>query len=294
MMKKTAGIILLVSAFLILTCKYSSALTFEFSKDKPGVKTFVSNYLKFTVEGENIINKLPSTFYIISWSPDDIPVVAAKVGKLEKTSGISPYLDRISGGKKAKSVTGPHNEKIFYNPNHQPEKKLLSSYSVWNGWIFIGNKKETIQTLLKQFKSTSDIVKTDAAVSAIKGWNGAGMKLWADNSDQHLSKLFEGQKTKILIPLIRDPRKVQYMAAAFTLTESKEMNGSIMVKPVNQQAVKDIEGDMRFIGETIRRRLTAVKTKYNGKIYTSDKGIFYEANIGNYLSAQGQIIQAEK
>ncbi len=293
-MKKTVGIILLVSVFLILTSKYTLALTFEFNKDKPGVKTFAQNYLKFTVDGENIINKLPSTFYIISWSSDDIPVVASKVGKMDGKTGIAPYLEKISGGKIAKSISGPHNEKIVYNPNRSADKKLLSSYATWNGWIFIGNKKETVSNLLKHYKTTADIVKTDSSASVIKGWNGAGMKLWADNSDQHLSKLFDGQKTKILIPLIRDPKKVQYMAGAFTLTESKEMNGTLMVKPVSQQAGKDVEGDLRFVGETIRRRLTAIKTKYNGKVYTSDKGIFYEANIGNYMSAQGQIVQTER
>ena len=293
-MKKAVGIILLIFVFLILTSKYTLALTFEFNKDKPGVKTFAQNYLTFPVDGENIINKLPSTFYIILWSPDDIPVVAAKVGKMDGKTGIAPYLEKISGGKTSKSIAGPHNEKIVYNPNRPADKKLLSSYSIWNGWIFIGNKKETVSNLLKHYKTTADILKADSSTSMIKGWNGAGMKLWADNSDQHLSKLFEGQKTKILIPLIRDPKKVQYMAGAFTLTESKEMNGTLIVKPVSQQAGKDVEGDLRFIGETIRRRLTAVKTKYNGKVSSSDKGIFYEANIGNYMSAQGQIVQTER
>lgn len=293
-MKKTAGITVLIFTYLILTCSYSLALTLEFSKDKPGVQAFVVQNLRFTADVDNIINKLPSKFYVISYSPDDIPVVAAKTGKMDKASGLTPYLVKISGGKNAKSISGPHNEKIIYNSGSLPEKKLLSSYAVWDGWIFIGNKKETILNVLKHFKSTSDISKTDKSVSAIKGWGGAGIKLWADNSDQHLNKLLEAQKNRILIPIFRNPNNITYMAGAFTLTNSKEMTCTLMVKPVSEQADKDVAGDFRFIGETIRRRLAAIKTKYNGKVYNSDKGIFYEAYIGNYQSAQGQIVQGEK
>lgn len=293
-MKKTAGISIIIFTFLILTCSYTLAFTLEFSKDKPGVQDFVAQNLRFTENVDNIINKLPSRFYVISYSADDIPVVAAKIGKIDKAPGLAPYLDKLSGGKTAKSVSGPHNEKIIYNPGSLPDKKLLSSYAVWDGWIFIGNRKETILNVLKQFKSTSDISKTDKAASAIKGWSGAGIKLWANNSDQHLTKLLETQKKSIMIPVFRNPNKITYMAGAFTLTKSKEMTCSLMVKPVNEQADKDVAGDFRFIGETIRRKLTAIKTKYDGKVYSSDKGIFYEAYLGNYQSAQGQIVQGEK
>lgn len=294
MMKKAIVLAVLLSFFFVFTGKESSALTFEFNKDKLGVKTFALKYLRFTVDGENIISRFPATFYVISVAPDDIPVLAAKVGKIDRKSGIGPYLEKIAGGKVAKSITGTHKEKIVYNPNRPPEKKMLSSYTVWNDWVFIGNKKETILNVLKPLKSPADIAKADKAVSSINGWSGAGMKLWADNSDQHLSKLLDGQKNRILIPLIRDPKKIQLLGGAFTLSESKEMKGTLFIKPVNQQATKALEGDVRFVGETIKRRLTAVKTPYTGKVSSSDNGIFFEATIGNYMSAQGQIVQAER
>ena len=294
MIRRAIVLAVLLSIFFVFTGKDSSALTFEFSKDKPGVKTFALKYLRFTVEGENIISKFPSTFYVISVAPDDIPVLAAKVGKIDRKSGIGPYLEKISGGKVSKSIAGTHKEKIVYNPNRPPEKKMLSSYTVWNDWVFIGNKKETILNVLKPLKSPADIAKADKAVSSINGWSGAGMKLWADNSDQHLSKLLDGQKNRILIPLIRDPKKIQLLGGAFTLSESKEMKGTLFIKPVNQQATKALEGDVRFVGETIKRRLTAVKTPYNGKVFSTDNGIYFEATIGNYMAAQGQIVQAER
>ncbi|MBI5192868.1 MAG: hypothetical protein HZA08_05440 [Nitrospirae bacterium] len=294
MMKKMIVLAVLLSVIFVFTGKDSSALTFEFNKDKPGIKTFALKYLRFTVDGENIISKFPATFYIISVSPDDIPVLAAKVGKIDGKTGIGPYLEKIAGGKISKSITGTHKEKIVYNPNRPFEKKMLSSYAVWNEWVFIGNKKETVSNILKPLKSPADIAKTDKAVSSIKGWSSAGMKIWADNTDQHLSKLLDGQKNRILIPLIRDPKKVQILGGAFTLSESNEMKGTLFLKPVNPQATKDLEGDVRFVGETIKRRLTAVKTPYNGKVSSSDSGIFFEATIGNYMSAQGQIVQTER
>lgn len=291
-MRKATIILLLISIFFLGMSKGLSALTFEFSKDKPGVQTFVLQYLRFTVNGENIISRLPMTFFVISYSSDDLPVLVAKVGEMDKMSGLSTSLAKISGGSTARSITGPHGEKIMYNPNRPSDVKVLSSYALWKGWVFIGNKKETIDNLLKLYNSPSDIVKVDKMVSSLKGWNSAGIKIWGDNSNNHLSSLFEGQKKRIKIPLIKDPKKVQYIAGAFTLTESKEMSGSLIVRPVNQQARKDIEGDLRFIGETIRRRLVAIKTPYKGKVSSSDKGIVYEAYIGNYQSAQGQIVQA--
>lgn len=282
---------ILAVLFFIGTGKDLSALTFEFNKDKPGVQAFALRYLRFTIEGENIISKLPSTFYVISYSAEDIPVLAARVGKIDKNSGLSSYLGKISGGSNAKSIAGPHGEKILYNPNKPPEKKLLSSYALWEGWIFIGNQKETIQNLLKLYKSPSDIVKADKSISSLKEWKGAGVRVWSDNSDHHLYDLFEAQKKMILIPLIRDPKKIQYMGGAFALTESKELNGSLLIRPVNPQARKDIEGDLKFVGETIRRRLTAVKTPYRGKIYSTGNGVVYETYIGNYMTAQGQVVR---
>ncbi|MBI5038502.1 MAG: hypothetical protein HZC13_01845 [Nitrospirae bacterium] len=72
------------------------------------------------------------------------------------------------------------------------------------------------------------------------------------------------------------------------------MSGTLMIQPAGRQAGKDIEGDLRFIGETIRRRLVAVKTPYKGKVYSTDNGVVYETYIGNYLAAQGQIVQEER
>ncbi len=294
-MRKAGIIFIIITVFFILMTEDLLALTFEFHKDKPGVNAFVLKYLRFTVEGENIITRLPATFYVISHSPDDIPVMVARVGKIDKTSGLSPYLKKISGGGSAKSIKGPHGEKIIYNPDRPPGKKLLSSYTLWDGWIFIGNKKETIYNLLKLYKNPSEITRVDNSIPpSIKEWKVAGIRFWGDNSNNHLYNLFEAQKKRILIPLIKDPKKIQYIAGAFTLTESREIDGSLIVKPVNQQARKDLEGDLRFIGETIRRRLVAIKTPYRGKVYSKEGYILYEGHIGNYMAAQGQIVEVER
>lgn len=294
-MNKAGVIFIIIAAFFILMTEDLLAFTFEFHKDKPGVNAFALKYLRFTVDGENIITRLPMTFYVISHFPDDIPVLVARVGKIDKTSGLSPYLEKIPGGGSAKSIKGPHGEKITYNPNRPPGKRLLSSYALWDGWIFIGNKKETLHNLLKLFKSPSDITKIDKSVPpSIKEWKVAGIRFWGDNSNDHLYNLFKAQEKRILIPLIKDPRKIQYIAGAFTLTESREIEGSLIVRPVNQQARKDLEGDLRFIGETIRRRLIVIKTSYRGKVYSKDSYILYEGYIGNYMAAQGQIVQVER
>ncbi len=262
------------------------ALTFEFNKDRPGVKDFVSRNLRFFVEGENIISGLPSLFYVITYFPDDIPVIAYK--------GTSTNLDKISGGKSAKSIKGPHGEKIIYNPNRPPEKKLLSSYALWNGWVFIGNKKETLQNLLKLYKSPSDVAKAGGTLTpSFKDWKEGGIRFWGDNADNHLTSIFEAQKKTVLIPLVKDPKKIQAMAGAMTLTTTRELRGKIMVKPVNQQSLKDIEGDARFISETIRRRLTAVKSSYEGTINSSNGNIIFDVHIGDYGAAQGQIIKTK-
>jgi len=294
-MKRVAVIFIVVLVFLVVMGRESSALTFEFNKEKPGMQTFVLKYLHFTAGKENITPVLPTTFYLIYYSTEDIPVLAAKVGKIEKTSPISPYLEKLSGGGDAKSITGPHGEKVIYNPNNPPDKKVLSSYALWDGWVFIGSKKETIMDLLKRHKNTAEIVKADKAVSTtIKEWKNAGVRIWGDNTNDRLSSLFGAQRTKILIPLIRDPRQIKYISGAFILTEAKEMSGTLLILPTGQQFLKDIESDLAFIGETIRRRLVAVKTPYKGKVYSTDNGVVYETYIGNYLAAQGQIVREER
>ncbi len=277
---------LIISTILIMGITDSlHALTFEFNKDKPGVKDFASKNLRFSADGENIISRLPSSFYVISYFPDDIPVIAFK--------GSAPFLDMISGGKNAKNIKGPHGEKILYNPVRPPEKRLLSSYALWDGWVFIGNRKETLQNILKLYKNPSDIAKSGTLIPSFKEWKEGGIRFWGDNSDNHLTKILEAQKKTVLIPLVKDPAKIQAMAGAFTVTTAREMRGKIMVKPLNQQSYKDLEGDAKFISETIRRRLVAVKTPYDGRIYSSNGGIILDIYIGDYSAAQGQIIKGK-
>ncbi|MBI5756712.1 MAG: hypothetical protein HZA12_07280 [Nitrospirae bacterium] len=296
-MKKTVAISIVLIVFLTGMSQRLWALTFEFNKERPGVQAFALKNLRFTVDGEGIIPKLPPTFYVITYFPDDIPVLAFKMGKKgdtpEKGHAFTPYLEKLSGGKGAKSINGPHGEKILYNPDRSPDKKMLSSYALWDGWVFIGNKKETLHNLLKLYKTPTDVASVSNLKPSFKEWKEGSIKFWGDNSNNHLNNIFEAQKKTILIPLVKDPKKIQYMAGAFTLTDSREMRGKIIVKPVNQQALKDIEGDAKFISETIRRRLAAIKTPYNGKIYSQDSSVVYDVFIGDYGAAQGQIVKVK-
>ena len=287
--------LVLIPVLFMIMGGESSALTFEFNKGKPGVQAFAVKYLRFTVGGETIIPALPANFYVIYDSADDIPVLVAKVGKLNKTSRLSSYLEELSGGRNAKVVAGPQGGKVVYNATKPPHWKVLSSYALWDGWVFIGGRKETIVDILKRHKNTAEIVKADKSVSAtIKEWKNAGVRVWGDNVNDRLSNLFEAQKKRILIPLIRDPKKVKYIAGAFTLTEAKEMSGTLVIMPAGPQAGKDIESDLKFTGETIRRRLVAVKTQYKGKMHSTDNGVIYETYIGNYIAAEGRIVQEER
>ena len=297
-MRKILFQVVLTTLLILGITNALHALTFEFNKDKPGVRDFALKNLRFYIERENIISRLPATFYIITYFPDDIPVIAYKAGAKDKRSdkaqnSSGDLLDKISGGKDAKSIKGAHGEKILYNPNRPPEKKLLSSYASWDGWVFIGNKKETLHNLLKLYKSPSDVAKSGILTPAFKEWKDGGIRFWGDNSNNNLNNIFEAQKKTILIPLVKDPRKIHSMAGAFTLTASREMRGKIMVKPVNKQALKDLEGDAKFISETLRRRLVAVKSPYEGKINSKDNYIIYDVYIGDYGAAQGQIIKGK-
>src|SRR3972149_7994931 len=233
-MRKILYQVVLTTLLILGITNALHALTFEFNKDKPGVRDFALKNLRFYIERENIISRLPATFYIITYFPDDIPVIAYKAGAKDKKSGKAQnssgdLLDKISGGKDAKSIKGAHGEKI------------LSSYASWDGWVFIGNKKETLHNLLKLYKSPSDVAKSGILTPAFKEWKDGGIRFWGDNSNNNLNNIFEAQKKTILIPLVKDPRKIQSMAGAFTLTASREMRGKIIVKPVNKQALKDLE-----------------------------------------------------
>lgn len=281
-MIKTFVSIIIASLLILGMTEGTHALTFEFNKDKPGVKEFVSKNVRFSSEGENIMSKTPSSFYLITFSSVDMTVIAYK--------GTSANLEKIAGGKSAKNIKGPHGEIIFYNPNQPPENKQLSSYTQWDGWVFIGNKKESLQNMLKRFKNPSDITKTGIPTPSFKEWKEGGIRFWGNNSDDHLSNILESQKNTLLIPVFRNPKDVQVIAGAFTLTPAGNMRGKIMVKPVNQQAYKNIEGDAKFISETIRRRLAAVKSPYEGKISSTDGNVVYEVFIGDYAAAQGQIV----
>ncbi|MBI5180978.1 MAG: hypothetical protein HZA05_06210 [Nitrospirae bacterium] len=295
-MRKIFILIAAITTALILCINTDlNALTFEINKDKPGVRDFALKNLRFSVDGENIIPRLPPSFYVITYFPDDIPVIAYKSGDKGKTpdKAHTIFLDKISGGKKAKSVKGPHGEMILNNPGRPPEKKLLSSYALWDGWVFIGNKKETLQNLLKLYRNPSDVAKTGTLTPSFKEWKEGGIRFWGDNSNNHLTNIFEAQKKTVLIPMVKDPKKIQAMAGAFTLTADREMRGKIMVKPVNQQALKDIEGDAKFISETLRRRLISVKSPYEGRINSTNGNIVYEVYIGDYGAAQGQIVRSK-
>ncbi|HZX49355.1 MAG TPA: hypothetical protein VFF47_09090 [Nitrospirota bacterium] len=281
-MKKIFISIMITTLLILGITEGTNALTFEFNKDKPGVKEFVSKNLRFSTGGENIMSKTPSLVYLMTYPPDNTPVIAYK--------GTSANLEKIAGGKTAKNIKGPHGEKIFYNPNQPPENKQLSSYTQWDGWVFIGNKKESLQNMLKRFKNPSDVTKTGILTPSFKEWKEGGIRFWGNNSDNHLSEILEAQKSTLLIPAFRNPKDIHAMAGAFTLTPAGNMRGKIMVKPVNQQVYKNIEGDARFISETIRRRLAAVKSPYEGKITSTDGNVVYEVFIGDYAAAQGQIV----
>ena len=284
-MKKIFISIFITTLLILGMTDGAYALTFEFNKDKAGVKEFVSKNLRFSSEGENIMSKTPSSFYLITYTPDNVPVIAYK--------GTSSNLEKIAGGKIAKSIKGPHGEKIFYNPNQPPENKQLSSFTQWDGWVFIGNKKESLQNLLKRFKNPSDFTKTGIPTPTFKEWKEGGIRFWGNNSDEHLSNIIDAQKNTLLIPVFRNPKDIQVIAGAFTLTPAGNMRGKIMVKPVNQQAYKNIEGDAKFISETIRRRLAAVKSPYEGKISSTDGNVVYEVFIGDYTAAQRQIVTSK-
>ena len=119
-MIKTFVSIIIASLLILGMTVGTHALTFEFNKDKPGVKEFVSKNVRFSSEGENIISRTPSSFYLITYSTADMTVIAYK--------GTSANLEKFAGGKTAKNIKGPHGEIIFYNPNQPPENKQLSSY----------------------------------------------------------------------------------------------------------------------------------------------------------------------
>src|SRR3972149_3489429 len=225
-MSKTIVRIIIAALLIMVMTDSLYALTFEFRKDKPGVKDFLSKNLHFSVGGENIISRLPSTFYVITYFPDDIPVIAYK--------GAAIHPDRISVWKNAKNIKGPHGTKIIYNPNRPPEKMLISSYVLWDGWVFTGNKKETLQNLLKLYKSPSDVAKTDTLTPSFKEWKEGGIRFWG---------------------------VIQTSTSPMSLT--------------------------------IRRRLVAVKSPYEGKINSSGGSIIYEVYIGDYGAAQGQIIKSK-
>ena len=73
-MRRLLVLLFIVALFVIITVSDGSALTFELNKDKPGVQAFIQKNLRFTVGGAPIIQKLPANFYVIYYSPDDIPV----------------------------------------------------------------------------------------------------------------------------------------------------------------------------------------------------------------------------
>jgi hypothetical protein len=290
MMKRAAIIMITISTLLIMTGRDISALTVEINMHKPGVQKFAIQYIQFNVDGKNIIHKLPSTFYIISHSPDDLPVLAARVEESDKLPGLLPYLDQLTGFGHSQSIKGVHGEKIVYNPDSSPDAKELSSYVIWKGWVLIGNKKETLYDMVKFYKGPSELVKADKSVSKINKWHSSGIKVWSDNSNDHLYKLFEVQKKRMMIPLLKDPRKIQFIAGAFILTDSGEMSGNLMIRPKDSKYNKDIEGDLKFIHETIRRKLLSIKSPYKGNVYSTEDSLIYETHIGNYMAAQSKII----
>lgn len=94
----------------------------------------------------------------------------------------------------------------------------------------------------------------------------AGVRFWADNSNSDRTALLKESQEKILIPIVKDPNQIGRISGMFHLGSGREIVAEATVVLSGPQHQAALTRDLKFILESVRRRLKALGVSYEGSI----------------------------
>jgi hypothetical protein len=241
--------------------------------------------------GREVTSTLPTSFYLITSRSERDTIIAAKVGDIRKNRALSTSLSDIIGNKPLQ-VKGPQGTVIYSNV--LTGGKQLSAYTQLGNWLFLARHAEPIVVLLKKYPRPDEIGMPGKLFSADGIKETAGIRFWGDNSGGELTALLKENQKNILIPIIKDPSQLTRTFGMFDLKPGRRMEGSITFIPRTPVSSPALKGDLNFIQESARRKLSALKIPYQGEVTQGSHGVTLKISIGDYLKAQPKLFKIQR
>lgn len=266
------------------------SLTFQFDRSRPGVREFVASYISFRVKGGDVTSVLPPTFYILTSRTEQDLVIAAKVGEISQEKGLVSLLADLAGPQPQK-IKGPHGEVVVSNP--AAEETGLSAYTLWGSWLFAARTRDGLVALLKRHPNPQAVTTPDK-VFVPDGLKGPfGVRFWAENSSGDLTAFLQESQQKVLISMVKDPAQIARLSGMFQIGPGRTLIGHATIIPSAARHQAALRGDLKFILESIRRRLKALGVSYRGRLVESRDGLTLKVTIGDYAKAQPGLIRLQ-
>lgn len=265
----------------------ASSLTVQFDRDQPGVREFVAAFMAFPVNGTDLLVRLPPTFYMIMTRTEQDAVIVAKIGEVSRHPGLVPLLADLSGPQR-KTTKGPHGATVIFHP--AGDGKHLSAYAVWGEWLLVAAKRDALEALMIRVGHPKAIVAPAKTFSSESLKGRGGIRFWGDNATGGLAALLKESQQKVLVPLIKDPVQIGRLSGVIQIGPGRTLTGRVAVVPSMPQHLTALRGDLKFLLETARRRLTALGVRYQGSLVESRAGLTMKITIGDYTKAQPGLI----
>lgn len=263
-------------------------LTVQVDRTQPAVQAFADAYIRFPVHEKEWSSVAPRTFYVITPRSERETVLVAKVGAIAPHSGLASFLADLAGPQPQKTP-GPHGVTILSDP--AAEGKRLSAYAVWKDWLFVSLGREALASVLAGAARPQALVGPEQAPLSDGPKGPPGIRFWADNARGELASLLKESQKKVLIPLIRDPAQIGEISGNVRIAPSGTLTGQVTILPLGSQHQAPLKGDLKFLLESARRRLTALGVPYHGSLVETPNGLLLTISIGDYTKAQQGLIK---
>ncbi|MBI4715282.1 MAG: hypothetical protein HY760_04995, partial [Nitrospirae bacterium] len=158
--------------------------------------------------------------------------------------------------------------------------------------IFAAKHRESLTTLLKRHSFPHTLVTPGEDFSADGLKTGSGIRFWGDNTQGDLTALMKESQKKILIPVIQDPSQIRRISGMFRLEGGRRLSGTLTFVPSG--ASRDgLRKDLKFVNESIRRKLSALKVSHEGEVLEGNPGVTLKITVGDYTKAQPGLVKIQ-
>jgi hypothetical protein len=269
----------------------TSALTFQFDQNQPGVRGVITSYIHFPVQGQDVTTVLPATFSIVTYRSEADSIIMAKTGDIRKNKSILSLLQNVVG-KDPQKTKGPHDVLIL--SKSKPEKNRLSAYATWGQWLLIGKSREALADLLKRFSTPESAVTPPALFQSDGLRQQSAIQFWGENGKGELTALLKEGQAKVLIPVIRDPSQIARFSGTVQVSTQQKLAITATVVPSSPQSLGTIKNDLKFMLESMRRKVGALSVPYQGEVLEAKGKIQVRLMVGDYRKAKSGLLRNPK